>query len=87
MYHNTGTLQGVIEESSEMSVTAGKRKCCRKRVTGNGTNLISQKTHIYITAATVGKIVDFGVKDSMNMGACMAPADDRIGLYQGNGDT
>ena len=27
-----------------------------------------------ITAMTVGKIVDFGLKDSMNMGACMAPA-------------
>ena len=23
---------------------------------------------------TVGKIVDYGLKDSMNMGACMAPA-------------
>lgn len=27
-----------------------------------------------ITAMTVGKIVDYGLKDSMNMGACMAPA-------------
>lgn len=27
-----------------------------------------------ITGVTPGKIVDFGVKDSMNMGACMAPA-------------
>ena len=27
-----------------------------------------------ITMATPGKIVDMGVKDSMNMGACMAPA-------------
>lgn len=27
-----------------------------------------------ITGMTVGKIVDFGLKDSMNMGACMAPA-------------
>ena len=27
-----------------------------------------------ITGITTGKIVDFGVKDSMNMGACMAPA-------------
>ena len=29
---------------------------------------------VCVTAATVGKIVDFGVRDSMNMGACMAPA-------------
>ena len=27
-----------------------------------------------IEGATIGKIVDYGVKDSMNMGACMAPA-------------
>lgn len=27
-----------------------------------------------ITAATPGKVVDYGMKDSMNMGACMAPA-------------
>jgi stage V sporulation protein AD len=27
-----------------------------------------------ITGITTGKIVDYGVKDSMNMGACMAPA-------------
>lgn len=27
-----------------------------------------------ITGATVGKVTDYGLKDSMNMGACMAPA-------------
>ena len=27
-----------------------------------------------IDGLTIGKIVDFGLKDSMNMGACMAPA-------------
>ena len=27
-----------------------------------------------VTGITTGKIVDFGLKDSMNMGACMAPA-------------
>ena len=27
-----------------------------------------------IEGVTLGKIVDYGVKDSMNMGACMAPA-------------
>lgn len=29
---------------------------------------------ISIKGATIGKIVDYGIKDSMNMGACMAPA-------------
>lgn len=30
--------------------------------------------NIRIKGVTVGKIVDYGLKDSMNMGACMAPA-------------
>lgn len=30
--------------------------------------------HIRIAGVTVGKIVDYGLKDSQNMGACMAPA-------------
>lgn len=33
-----------------------------------------RKARAKITGMTVGKIVDFGLKDSMNMGACMAPA-------------
>jgi len=32
------------------------------------------KTPVRIAGITTGKIVDYGVKDSMNMGACMAPA-------------
>lgn len=32
------------------------------------------KPRARITGMTVGKIVDYGLKDSMNMGACMAPA-------------
>jgi stage V sporulation protein AD len=31
-------------------------------------------SNIMIKGVTVGKIVDYGIKDSMNMGACMAPA-------------
>ena len=44
-------------------------------VTGDGAAVIS-KTGIgpYITAATTGKIVDLGIRDSNNMGAAMAPA-------------
>ena len=30
--------------------------------------------HVCISGITVGKIVDYGLKDSQNMGACMAPA-------------
>ena len=44
-------------------------------VTGSGAFVLSaQESHVRITGATPGKIVDMGVKDNMNMGACMAPA-------------
>lgn len=44
-------------------------------VTGSGAIILSNKKgRARITGITTGKIVDFGVKDSMNMGACMAPA-------------
>ena len=35
---------------------------------------VPEKSHIRISGVTVGKIVDYGLKDSQNMGACMAPA-------------
>ncbi len=37
------------------------------------TLVTSEKTHIKIESATVGKVVDIGYKDANNMGACMAP--------------
>ena len=47
-------------------------------VTGSGAFLLSSQkkdgARAVITGITTGKIVDYGVKDSMNMGACMAPA-------------
>lgn len=47
-------------------------------VTGSGAFVVSSvksdKDRAMISGVTIGKIVDFGVKDSMNMGACMAPA-------------
>ncbi len=44
-------------------------------VTGSGAIILSMKKgRARITGITTGKIVDFGMKDSMNMGACMAPA-------------
>lgn len=44
-------------------------------VTGSGAVLISKdKGFARITGITTGKIVDYGVKDAQNMGACMAPA-------------
>ena len=47
-------------------------------VIGSGAFLLSDKKNgndrAMITAVTPGRIVDFGLKDSMNMGMCMAPA-------------
>ncbi len=44
-------------------------------VTGSGAFLVGrQKANVRIAGVTVGKIVDYGLKDSQNMGACMAPA-------------
>lgn len=47
-------------------------------VTGSGAfvlcNQLNEKVRAQITGVTTGKIVDYGLKDSMNMGACMAPA-------------
>ena len=44
-------------------------------VTGSGAFLLSgEKGDVRITGITTGKIVDMGIKDSMNMGAAMAPA-------------
>lgn len=48
-------------------------------VTGSGAFVLSSEeggfdNQICITGITTGKIVDYGIKDSFNMGACMAPA-------------
>ena len=47
-------------------------------VTGSGAFVLSsvksENDRARIAGLTIGKIVDFGLKDSMNMGACMAPA-------------
>lgn len=44
-------------------------------VTGSGAFVVGRKrTKVRITGITTGKVMDYGVKDSMNMGAAMAPA-------------
>ena len=44
-------------------------------VTGGGASILSSTGKgPVITSATFGKVVDFGIKDVNNMGACMAPA-------------
>lgn len=59
-------------------------------VTGSGAFVLADEigagARAKITGVTIGTITDYGLKDSMNMGACMAPADVIIGAYQRNGD-
>lgn len=44
-------------------------------VTGSAAFVVGMKSsHVRISGVTIGKIVDYGLKDSQNMGACMAPA-------------
>ena len=44
-------------------------------VTGSGAFILAAKGgHVKITGVTPGRIIDMGIKDNMNMGACMAPA-------------
>lgn len=47
-------------------------------VTGAGTALVTKKAEQfqgpYITSATIGRVVDMGLSDPMNMGGAMAPA-------------
>ena len=44
-------------------------------VTGSGACVLGQQGgRAKITGLTTGKIIDYGLKDSLNMGACMAPA-------------
>ena len=44
-------------------------------VTGSGAYILgTKKSNVKITGLTPGRIVDYGIRDSMNMGAAMAPA-------------
>jgi stage V sporulation protein AD len=44
-------------------------------VTGSGAFVLgTRRGKVRVTGITTGKVVDYGIKDSMNMGAAMAPA-------------
>ncbi len=44
-------------------------------VTGSGAFILGQQpSNVQIKEVTVGRIVDYGLKEAQNMGACMAPA-------------
>lgn len=52
------------------SALEGEMAC----VSEKKTTVVSKGARAKITGITIGKITDYGLKDSMNMGACMAPA-------------
>ena len=43
-------------------------------VTGSGAFVVGKEGKVRITGVTPGRVVDYGIKDSQNMGAAMAPA-------------
>ena len=52
-----------------------KRKTATFTVTGGAScYLSSQKSKIKVESGTIGKVIDLGVNDALNMGAVMAPA-------------
>jgi stage V sporulation protein AD len=52
-----------------------KPKSATFTVTGAGAALVSQEKSMFrITAATIGKVIDFGLKNPLDMGSAMAPA-------------
>ena len=54
----------------------------KRQVTGSGGFVVSdEKGSVKIKGITTGKIVDYGMEDPMNMGACMAPAAAEV-IYQ-----
>ena len=68
------TIKRLVSAATGKSVPTDEKVTCMSE---NDTQKDTQ-SDIYaracVTGITTGKIVDFGLKDSMNMGACMAPA-------------
>lgn len=58
-----------LELGTQMTPTA------QWTVTGSGCTILGKEgSDIFIESATIGKVIDFGIKDANNMGAAMAPA-------------
>ena len=68
-YGNQRPLAATWTVTGSGAVVLANEEEAKKKKKQNG-----NKPNIVITGATVGKIIDYGVKDKSNMGACMAPA-------------
>lgn len=84
---NTGGARHVLAGTCSHNSTAEKQfrypteygsqkpPTAQYTVTGAGTAVVSAEGHgPVVTSATIGRIVDMGIKDPFNMGAAMAPA-------------
>ena len=75
----TSSHFGSAEKEFRFPLSYGNQRppCATWTVTGSGAAVLEKsngESGIYVTAATPGKIVDYGITDKANMGACMAPA-------------
>ena len=73
----TSSHNKVAERQFRYPIEYGAPKAKRSTYTATGSCgviVTKNQTNIKVEAATIGKVVEMGVKDSMNMGAVMAPA-------------
>lgn len=73
----TSSHFGSAEKEFRFPLEYGNQRplCASWTVTGGGGVLLTnKKSAVQVTGITTGIIVDYGLKDSQNMGACMAPA-------------
>ncbi len=76
----TSSHYATAEKEFRFPLSYGNQRppCATWTVTGSGAVVLERAKEvqpgIYVTAATPGKIVDYGITDKTNMGACMAPA-------------
>lgn len=77
----TSSHTEAAERQFRFPLSYGNQKplCATWTVTGSGAFIIGKQKlghgpYVKIAGITTGKVTDFGMKDSMNMGACMAPA-------------
>lgn len=75
----TSSHYATAEKEFRFPLSYGNQRppCATWTVTGSGAVILEKKKQengVYVVAATPGKIVDYGITDKANMGACMAPA-------------
>ena len=73
----TSSHNKVAERQFRYPIEYGAPRTKRSTYTATGSCGViatKDKTNIKVESATIGKVIELGVKDSMNMGAVMAPA-------------